>query len=90
MVGVTHIQVQVTLQADDGNSITLSSPVFKKDMRDGDLFPDIQIAAVIHQTCEKMAEMVVEKGWKKLFKSSLRRLRRKKRRDKDEDQGSDY
>lgn len=67
MPGVTQIQVQASIQFDDGNVITLQSPSWKKDIRQGDYFPDDQIAEIITLTGECIAELLKEKTSRKLY-----------------------
>lgn len=65
---VKHMQISANLYFDDGFVVTISSPVFTKDIRHGDTFSDEQIEEFFQAGGESMAMMVQEKTASHFYK----------------------
>ena len=62
MGGVTHIQVQALLCFEDGMSVTISTPMFKKDIRNGDFFSKELTEQIIAEAGQGLASVVEHEG----------------------------
>ncbi len=61
MAGVTHIQMLANLRFDDGNVVTIHTPVWNKDIRNGDLFSEEEIRNIVEQCGMGLSELIGEK-----------------------------
>lgn len=58
MAGVTNIQVQAALHFDDGYALTISTPLWKKDIRTGDYFSDDLTQQILQEAGQALASIV--------------------------------
>ena len=66
MIGVTHVQVQAALHFDDGYTITLATPIWQKDIRDGDYFSQELIETILTDAGVGLAETLNKEGLDKI------------------------
>lgn len=73
MPGVKGIQMQASLIYEDDYVITIGTPVWSKDIRDGDLFTEEQIKEVITGSGEALSEIVEREGTAGMYKEMQKR-----------------
>lgn len=67
MAGLTNIQVTAALHFDNGIVITIATPVWHKDIRDGDFFMQDEAIGIINHSGEALAQMIEEKSLDSLY-----------------------
>lgn len=70
---VKGIQVLAEVHYDDGTVCVMATPVYKKDIRHGDLFPDDQAASVLRHGAKKIIRTFRKIKGAGLYKQAKRR-----------------
>lgn len=74
MHGITHVQLTINLGYEDGLSVSIATPVWRKDIRQGDFFADDEIENILTFSAVDVSNMVRDKTQEAIHKSILDKM----------------
>jgi len=69
--GVTHVQLSFNLSFEDGYIVTVSSPNWTKDIRQGSYFSDAEVEEILAHASYEIAQLVAHKTLRGLRAESI-------------------
>ena len=71
MTGLKNVQVTTTLYYEDGVVVTFATPMYGKDIRQGELYTEDDVTEIITESADCLSELIVEQKLKSFHDNAL-------------------